>query len=132
MGERYFKRLVSRFNTTEETISVILKTGQQNWSKPKQRKIVGVRRIKHLRAMGTVKWSSICVIGTLEREETEIKEEELIAKSFLKLMKYIKSWIQEVQRIPKSTKQTNTPRHIIFKLLKILKAVRDQGKHVTE
>lgn len=47
-------------------------------------------------------------------------------------MKYIKSWVQEVQRIPKRTKQTNISRHIIFKLLKILKAVRDREKHVTE
>lgn len=47
-------------------------------------------------------------------------------------MKYIKSWVQEIQRIPKSTKQTNTPKHNILKVLKILKVVRDRGKHVTE
>lgn len=108
MDEGCFHRLLSRLNTTEETKSGILKIGQEKLSKWKHKEIKewwrGGREPSIWEPRVSIKWSNTCVIGILEKEEIENGAEEICegitAKNSPKILKYIKSQIQEVQRIP--------------------------------
>lgn len=69
---------------------------------------------------------SVYIKGLSEKEEGSRKIiEEIMAKSFLNLMKTVNSQIQEAQwnANPRNTKK-NPPKHIVIKLLKTTKGIR--------
>ena len=70
-----------------------------------------------------IKCTNICIIGIIEGEEREKKEdnifEDIIAENFPNLWKETDIQVQEAQRAPnKINPKRSTPRHIIIKMSK--------------
>ena len=88
------------------------------------------------RPLDNVKHPSVQIIGVLEEEDKKKGHEkilEIIVENFPKLGKEIATQAQETQRVPnRINPRWNTPRHILFKLIKIkhkeqiLKAAREK------